>query len=314
MSATRWQITLVPQQLPQRIEIVFAGKYAASARARELTFPIPALISPVRIGLSQNMFVQKTLWTVSGPSVAGRGAPLKHEMVAAVDQELARLESIAATARLDVDLLAAQPHDELARWYREWARRLVLARDAVRRAAAAAAATSSVDDQVSAARTIVAEHEVVAHRLGLDKIWTQAASQPVVAVEAAELWPPADDGELPPTRAATTGAISSVSVAYAERQDTDFPWRALAAMVLATGAAGMVISLSRPTTGEFLRRWPHVIGVLVGIFWWLWLWPSIFGWVIIVVSLLTSFRTGWRPRRSRSFSTVVAADSPALHS
>src|SRR5205823_6172754 len=64
------------------------------------------------------------------------------------------------------------------------------------------------------------------------------------------------------------------------------------------GAVGMlVLAGRRGVLDDWSRHWPHVLGVMAGVAWWLWLAPSVFGWVLIVGSLLASLRPAWRTAR-----------------
>jgi membrane protein implicated in regulation of membrane protease activity len=47
-------------------------------------------------------------------------------------------------------------------------------------------------------------------------------------------------------------------------------------------------------------RWPHVLGVIAGLAWWLWLWPSALGGLVILVSLACSLHSGWKWSKPRS--------------
>ena len=66
----------------------------------------------------------------------------------------------------------------------------------------------------------------------------------------------------------------------------------LAAFVLLLGLA-----FHRGLLGELFRRWPHLICVAVGLAWWLWLWPSIFGLLIVAAGMASLLRGGWKPSR-----------------
>jgi hypothetical protein len=41
--------------------------------------------------------------------------------------------------------------------------------------------------------------------------------------------------------------------------------------------------------------------VLAGLAWWLWLRPSVLGWLIVLATLAAAFRSGWKtPKASKS--------------
>ncbi|MHB8901019.1 MAG: hypothetical protein ACYC6Y_19905, partial [Thermoguttaceae bacterium] len=74
-----------------------------------------------------------------------------------------------------------------------------------------------------------------------------------------------------------------------------------AASPVAYVAAVLLTLLGAWTTGR-LHRWPHLFGALLGLGWWLWLWPSAVGLLVVAVSVWTSLRSGWRRPRSSSSS------------
>jgi len=78
---------------------------------------------------------------------------------------------------------------------------------------------------------------------------------------------------------------------------------ALAALVLLT-----VVGMVRGLFSTLLCRWPCALGVASGLAWWLWLWPSVLGWGIVLISLAASFRSGWK--RSRPSAPVIVSFSP----
>ena len=67
-----------------------------------------------------------------------------------------------------------------------------------------------------------------------------------------------------------------------------------------------VLVLARPVRFAFyaiLHRHRHLFGMAVGIFWWLFLSPSIFGWAIIITFLVVAYRT--RTTRLEEDSSVI---------
>ena len=54
-----------------------------------------------------------------------------------------------------------------------------------------------------------------------------------------------------------------------------------------------------------VAQWPHVFGVLLGLAWWLCLWPAFIGWVIVAISLLGVFRRPWKAVVQSAASTVI---------
>lgn len=66
--------------------------------------------------------------------------------------------------------------------------------------------------------------------------------------------------------------------------------RPLAVMIVTLLVSLVFIARSWQTLWEFVATWPHLLGVIAGLTWWLWLSPSIIGWIIVVISLLSAAR------------------------
>jgi len=60
-----------------------------------------------------------------------------------------------------------------------------------------------------------------------------------------------------------------------------------------------------PAAADLVCRWPHAIGVLIGILWWAWLSPSWLGLAIIAASVWHSLRFDWPGRSFRAEASTV---------
>ena len=87
--------------------------------------------------------------------------------------------------------------------------------------------------------------------------------------------------------------------------------RMFGALAIAGLAAGAVWLERQRAARDLLHRWPHAVGVLAGVIWWAWLWPSWLGLFIAAGSLLVLFRSGWPGRSLRAEgSTVLRVGRP----
>ncbi|GAB6166485.1 hypothetical protein JCM19992_24850 [Thermostilla marina] len=60
------------------------------------------------------------------------------------------------------------------------------------------------------------------------------------------------------------------------------------------------------------RRFPHALGTMLGLAWWLWLEPSILGWGIVFFSVFTLIRSRWRSAESNdSVVPIIVRQEPA---
>jgi hypothetical protein len=60
-----------------------------------------------------------------------------------------------------------------------------------------------------------------------------------------------------------------------------------------------------PATIDFFCRWPHVLGILAGVVYWAWLWPSWLGLVIGAASVWLVLRFDWPGRSLRTEASTV---------
>ncbi len=67
---------------------------------------------------------------------------------------------------------------------------------------------------------------------------------------------------------------------------------------LAAAGWGLLVAgawaLGRTRRAQWLTKWPHAAGVVVGLAWWLWLSPSVLGWLIVAVSLAAAAHSAWK--------------------
>jgi len=101
-------------------------------------------------------------------------------------------------------------------------------------------------------------------------------------------------------RPTTTDGATSVVLEYRALASDSWWARFFAACGLGLLVAACLIGSHSGVLPALLSRWPHVLGVVAGLAWWLWLWPSAFGWLIVLASLFCSLRSGWRWSRPRS--------------
>jgi hypothetical protein len=66
--------------------------------------------------------------------------------------------------------------------------------------------------------------------------------------------------------------------------------RALVALTICSSLLLLFLARSWQPFWDFLATWPHLVGVALGLVWWLWLTPSVLGWVIVAISLLSAVR------------------------
>ncbi len=103
--------------------------------------------------------------------------------------------------------------------------------------------------------------------------------------EPAELWHQGLGQKVAATRAMSQGKLVRLRLRYENPQGIGLLWRLTAALLLALAAGTLVVAIRRGPPFDLLARWPHALGVAGGLFWWLFLSPSVGGWVVIAFTL-----------------------------
>lgn len=268
-SGGSWVVPLGTPHLTQRIEVLFRGKLPVSPdRQREL--PAPMLL---------DLPVQHTLWTVYGPPKAGEPLAPAARMLSRSEQEMLRARSAASVIG---EMTWEGTLNEMARWYRPWAGRLMAAVKAYQQCLPRAGQPQlQVAELIREQRDIAAGLEASAQlQEFLDQKEPEARSQ--------DLWEWSIQRRDDPLRCAQTEGSGRLTISYENPVWGDSQSRTWAALALVAFAVVLAAVLRRITTWEPLRRWPHLLGVIFGLAWWLWLSPSILGLCFVAISLLAA--------------------------
>jgi len=278
-----WRVPLGPARLPQRIEVLFSGRLSEPASAASRSFEAPTL---------GRLPVERTLWTVVGPSLYELGQPEDGSLISPRPHEFSRLKTIAALIE-SASTVPAEDPEETLRWYRRWARRLAAARTALRRRSAPDGPSKKTwKEELDA---IDSRQSQIAERLGVTELYERLKGDgPSAADDPEVLWQQSLARRHAPTRCTIPKRSGSITLSYRRAQTTGLPYRLAGATGLVAVIALVVLALRRGTLAECFKRWPQAIGVAIGLAWWLWLSPSILGWGIVLVSLAAALRSGWK--------------------
>jgi hypothetical protein len=274
----RWRLGLGPQQLPQRLEVVYAGPFEHRGDFRR--FWCPNLL---------DVDVEQTLWTLHNPIGLGSGrAQDSTSPVARGQQELDRLKDIIALTQLPADVVGEHLAEELGRWYRPWRKRYADARAAIAQELARSpndAKPSALADQVAELDRQIAATDV---QMGVSTLearsWTprfDAVDQLVAALPAS----------TPVAHYQLRGAVYDLDVRFplAPVEDRASRWAA-GLSILALGMALGYLIGNKPLP-TLAASW--VLAAL-GIFWWLALSPSIVGLFALLVAIWLAARDRWQ--------------------
>jgi hypothetical protein len=249
------------------------------------------------------LVIRKTLWTVSAPSTyqctsvanASTSNPLEHE--------LARMRNQAALVDLAVDTTGEQS-EETRRWYRQWIQHWVVSRAAVEKQISLTDDPDRREDAQADLDALEQAQMQVAERLGLAAWLDQRKREPAPIHQPADLWLRTLDRRRTLTWAVDGAGQSSISPYYLPVKTDGLAPRLLAAVGLAVAALAAIAAVASGLWLQLFQRWPHLWGIALGLAWWLWLWPSPLGWLIILAVLLTFLRPAWKTLRP-SLSTVI---------
>lgn len=285
----QFSIPLGLNLMPQRIEIVFEGRWSGAATEGPPRCPIP------RLG---DLPVQTTLWTVVGL------APLALLSTDAgqldgLQQELLRAKHLTALAELGANL----PEDDAAvaaRWFLPWARRWRAALDQVGRLLALGAESEDAQAVRAELQSLRARQTRAAERLHAAEVLNQVLWETPVAAEAAALWAGTFGPGPHVAQGAVEGPLSAVLLPVSPRPTPPVPGPLLAVLVAAALTAGLSLAASRPAVANAVQRWPTLVLAATGVAWWLWLWPPVVGGLATLAGLVGTVWLawkGWRPRR-----------------
>ncbi len=300
LGSSQWQVALGPDQLPQRISVVFAGSLPHGGSSIAATsFAAPQLL---------NVPVERTLWTVHRPDGVTGGQPVPPESrIDALRQEAFRLKASSDLVDLAVDVASESAPREIAPWYLRWMQRYFGSRN--RLALLRLENRDTTAFEVANVEALEQDQVAFAARLGTTELRNQLAAEPAPPPGLVDVWNLTQhESHDAATRCIFQGASSQLEVQYTALPSGDLPERAIVAWSILCLAVIARLLLLRGPIGEWFAQKPHALGVLLGLAWWLWLAPSLLGWAIVLVSILGALRFPWPAGRIHT-STGPSASS-----
>ena len=284
-----WEIPLGRTALPQRLEIVFAGRLPAG--------PNGATCRLSEFQLEQ-LPILRSVWTVAGPPRCQLVGLAGNREISAHELAMERVRNVAALIDIAAEESTASVEESRA-WYRGWLGNWAESRHIAERALALASRITSVRAESAELEALDAEQSKRAERDHASDLWSQLMNDPGTGVSAGAIWDSRAIGKT--TRHFRLDGQSSSAALRADWSAAG-PWRAVGLWPGAALAGIMLGSLLAMASGR-LHRWPHAAGALIGLGWWLWLWPSAVGLLVVGVSLVAALRLGWR--RTRGGGSVI---------
>lgn len=282
----RWQVPLASTTLPQRIEVLFVGEVTEPGRAGSRDFAMPSL---------GEIPVRQSIWTVTAPSACRLGAIEALDGLTPVHYALSGLRNLAAI----LDRVAETPgvdSDSLARWYRDWAGRWLVARTEAARQLVWAKAVSETAAVRTEVESLEKRQAAASERLGLSGVMARVTAEAGPREEAAAIWLFAAEARRAAIQSGTTADPSVVSVSYEEHRGPGMVPRLLAALAIAVLGLAAAWGSGRGVLPKLLLRWPYVTCLAIGLVWWWLLTPSVLGFGLTVACLAAAAWSYWRKR------------------
>lgn len=256
-----WILRLGSDRLPQRIEVLFTGKQPTSSPIGDRRIVAPTLVELPAI---------QTLWTVEYEGRQRLRPLLQHTSVPLTKQLELRLQTVRELLEIaNSDERARTASSEYDAWRRPWL-------DLAGYLETGLQLSNERDGAVL--RTV---NVGAADTLGYAAHWRSHSKQ-------------SED-----VHSAVQGDAPEIIVEY---EGGGLPRSLVILTMIAVGMGAVSVvraGFSRTAIlGDWMSRWPHAVGVLIGVAFWLVATPSLLGWTLILLFVISSVRPYWR-RTSR---------------
>jgi hypothetical protein len=286
----RWRFRLGPRQLPQQVQVLFTGTLQP-AQWQQRT----AIVQSPRL---DGIPVEQTLWTVRGPGASDIKFVPDESCVDPLSHELLRLDKTTAFVEAASEVVADSDSADISRWYLPWARRLIASRS---RAVHWHAAQRADGDRDAALAASEANQAGIATRLGAGELKTQFESECWKVTEPADVWRTALGRPAPTRRYAFAGTRETIEFRHviSVRSVGIERWATVTILLAITMVCLVVLPL--PSFEYCFGRCPQLLGIPLGIVWWLWFAPSLLGLIVLLVAALGSIGLLLRAIRFRRY-------------
>jgi hypothetical protein len=300
-NAERRSLLIGWNPLPRRIEIVFEGELSHGDDVSSIRIPTPWLETTDGEALP----VYNTFWAVASPSAYKATMKDGLDEVEYAEARLAHLCDVMET----IETLHTVESPEISAWYRSWSSRWALlssrtqSRLSVKSDVGNQSSESSEGSSTANLEALDTRQLQLAESLGLTNVRNsvpRGSSNGLVSSE--EVWESLYHGPRV-VRGHAEERVASIEIRGKPLQVAPLGGK----ITRAAGVASiMILVLVAWTTGwiaSLFRRSPHLVGVFLGLLWWVILSPSFLGLVIVAISLLSLFRPGWGRTRESVSST-----------
>jgi len=298
-----WNVVLGSAQLPQFLEIVTRAAAAPQGA-------LPDARRPMLSAGGAAIPVELSLWTLSQPKQATRNSIADVASVTAADLATLRFDRLLSIAESATAAAIDAPHPDGENWFRPWSALLRNVKNQARGALAQSATPSTV------AQVSRSSEEPFARAAARLEAWLSQCAGLAAESNSAPASSLSDTAEQitgrPPFSEyqstacyVVEGGADTLALSAGPAPASPLQMKILALTLVALIASVGVFLVRIPVLADFLGRWTYGVGILIGILYWAWLWPSWMGLAIAVASLWLSLRFNWPGRSIRPEASTV---------
>jgi hypothetical protein len=305
LAPSQWQVALGAPQLPQSLEII------SRLPAKEANTDATELQRPVLLAGGKRIPTEISLWSFAHPRNSASHIVSGADEVSAVDQSALRFDRLVSIAVAANATAAELPPPDGYNWFQAWARFLGTARNEAQKLKLGPQLRRP-DSQVSH----TAEDQISQAAARLDK-WVDNGRKSLVGSKSQPDPLPTGSNESSVPTQHTVPAVNERTYYVAEGGNdrltihqqllgpTSNRVRVIGLSLIALLLVAAIWLMRQPAAVDALCRWPHACGVLLGIAYWAWMWPSWLGILIAAANLWLALRFDWPGQALRTEASTV---------
>jgi hypothetical protein len=304
LDASSWQLALGCPQLPQAIEVISRSSDSGSP-GNSLKLQRATLVEHGR-----SIPSEMSLWSFALPHDSATRLVRGADETSEGEQAALRFDRMVSIAEAAKVTAAELPSPDGFNWFVPWAKLLADTRDRTQQMSATthiprleSQVSHPSEDQIAQAATRLDKWLEDCRRIFAD-LNRENPAKPVTGINSAR----SRAASLPAdawTYYVAEGGNEQLALDLRSGSLPPSESRAIGLLAIVAAAAAGIWLMRRPAALDFLYRWPHLIGVAVGIAWWAWLWPSWLGLLIAAANVWLALRFAWPGRLLRTEASTV---------
>ena len=310
LSRSQWQVALGALQLPQSLEVV------SRSPANDANDGTIQLLRPTLLARDKRIPAEISLWSFAHPRNSATRVVTGADEVTEIDQSALRFDRLVSIAEAAKSSAADLPPPDGYNWFQTWSKLLDGAHNETQQIKIIpqvqrpeSQVSHTAEDQINQAAARLAKwmedcrKSFVGEKSGIDPLPSGASAPPASianATSATEDW----------SYYVAEGGNDRLTLHLQPLGPTSSQIRIVGLPLIATLMIAVIWLMRQPAAVDALCRWPHACGVLIGIAYWAWLWPSWLGILIAAVSMWMGLRFHW-PGRCAAHGSEHRPSCPA---